>query len=73
MRPSSTVNFSVMPTLRLESLRCWEREFNADPKCKIVHTNGIVCDDSLVAYFVLFYKKGFSPNDLRRAQKADGE
>ncbi|KAA1477717.1 aminophospholipid-transporting P-type ATPase [Dentipellis sp. KUC8613] len=24
---------------------------------------------SLVAYFVVFFKKGFSPNDLRRAQK----
>lgn len=25
---------------------------------------------SMVAYFVVFYKNGFSPSDLRRAQKA---
>ena len=54
----------------IEMLGTWVR---CGPEMHVVHTNGIVCDDSLVAYFVLFYKKGFSPNDLRRAQKADGE
>jgi hypothetical protein len=29
--------------------------------------------DSLVSYFVVFYKNGFSPADLRRAQQYDGK
>jgi sodium/potassium-transporting ATPase subunit alpha len=27
----------------------------------------------MLAYFVVFHKKGFSPNDLRKAQKSGGK
>lgn len=32
----------------------------------------VKCPYRLVAYFVVFFKNGFSPSDLRRAQQATG-
>lgn len=32
----------------------------------------VTCTYRLVAYFVVFFKNGFSPSDLKRAQQATG-